>query len=152
MLTQKQFVITVLLVLIPALGAGSGPLPAGITNQPYLLIQGETVQTAQTNLLLHELKQSNFTSTPARRFEIIFFSSLPVTLFISFSILELMIRNGNDKNNPDKKFQKPHYIYMFSSSIATSLLLALDDYRDRNGINYTPPEFRFKLPFFQFRF
>lgn len=153
---KKPVSIVVLFLTMPYLFfANSNRVPAGVTNSGYntdFTIKGQQLDTVKTNLLLKELNQTNYKSSPSRRFEIIFFSSLPVTLFISYTILELMIRYNYDKNNPNKEFQKPHYIYMFSSSIATSFMLALDDYRARKGINYTPPEFRFNVPFFHLKF
>jgi len=97
------------------------------SNKAPMLLKGKPVQPDKKSLLMKQLKREYFRPTKTRRFEIVFFISLPVTLWLTYTLMEFMIRNVDDKNNPNHDFQTPHYVFIYGSSLATSFYIAYQD-------------------------
>ena len=118
-----------------------------------MVISGKDITEKERDPLMKSLNRDRTSTYGLRRGTIVFFVSLPVTLWLSWTLLEFMIRKTHDDNNPNKEFQKPHYIYMFSSSIATSLYIAHQDSK-RYGIepDSGPPEKKVTIPILGLRF
>jgi len=150
---------TALLTLI-FLSAASLRLPAltntTATNGGYVPLTGQEVFPEQGSLLMQELGKTGHSESQTRRFEIVFFVSLPVTLMLAYSLMEGLARNTYDRNNPDRTIQQPHYIYMFSTSVLTSLYIAIEDAR-RHTVSERPKptdvsEIRLEFPVVGVRF
>ncbi len=97
------------------------------SNSSTILLQGKPVVPDKRSLLMKQLKREYFKPTKTRRFEIVFFISLPVTLWLTYTLMEFMIRSVPDKNNPNHDFQTPHYVFIYGSSLATSFYIAYHD-------------------------
>jgi hypothetical protein len=121
-----------------------------------IVLEGREIFHPKESLLMRELGQEHSHTSRARRFEIVFFITLPVTLLLSFSLMEGLSRNVPDFLNPNFELKRPHYIYMFSTSVITSLLVAIDDVRRYHPPQKTPftevSERRFELPIVGVRF
>lgn len=126
------------------------------TNTDLTPLRGSEIVPAKESHLLRELGKTPHHESQTRRFEIVFFVSLPVTLMLAYSLMEGLSRNTYDRNNPERKIQQPHYIYMFSTSLLTSLYIAIQDAR-RHPIKERPKatdvsEVQLKLPVVGVRF
>jgi hypothetical protein len=153
------------LLIILFLGCAVLPLPAATngqssglvsTNQGLTPLSGKEVFPPKESLLMQEMGKTPKHETQARRFEIVFFVSLPITLMLAYSLMEALARNTYDRNNPKREIQQPHYIYMFSTSVLTSLYIAIEDAR-RHPVPERPSatavsETRFELPVVGVRF
>ncbi len=132
------------------------PNVTAATNTGLTPLTGTEVFPPKESLLMQELGKASHHESQARRFEIVFFVSLPVTLMLAYSLMEGLARNTYDRNNPERKIQQPHYIYMFSTSVLTSLYIAIEDAR-RHPVSERPKttdvsEMRFELPVVGVRF
>lgn len=97
------------------------------SNKAPVLLKGKIVAPDKRSLLMKQLKRKYFKPTKTRRFEIVFFISLPVTLWLTYTLMGFMIRGVPDKNNPNKEYQTPHYVFIYGSSLATSFYIAYQD-------------------------
>ena len=70
-------------------------------------------------------EDDEYEETPARRFEIIFFISLPMTLALSFAGLAVYKAASDTWGD----YQNTDYIYLALSSISLSLSVAIHDHR-----------------------
>jgi hypothetical protein len=87
----------------------------------HILLDGE--QGFQISPYLNG--DEEYEETPARRFEIIFFISMPVTLGLSFAgIAGYKLASGTWGN-----FQKIEYLYLALSTVSLSFSVALHDHR-----------------------
>ena len=108
---------------------------AGERRDGRLILEGEEVFPLKESLLMRELGQEHSHTSRARRWEIVFFISIPVTLLLGFSLMEGLSRNVPDELNEKRELRQPHYIYMFSTALITSLYISIQDVR-----RYHPPE------------
>jgi len=98
-------------------------------------LEGQEIFPEKENALMRELGQQHSYTSRVRRFEIVFFISIPITLLLGFTLMDGLARMAYDKKNPDRTLQQPHYIYMFSTTFLSSLYVAIKDAR-----SYNPPE------------
>jgi len=120
------------------------------------ILQGKELFEPKESMLMQELGRKSTNTSSARRFEIVFFISIPITLWFSWLLMDAMVRNTRDRNNPNHKLQQPHYIYMFSTSLLTSFCVAVEDarrYPEAEKPKVTDvSEFRFEVPVVGVRF
>lgn len=142
---------------LAALPATNGTPATGVTNtgatNGEIRIEGKVPVRKENDALMQALGKERTRTFRARRFEIVFFVSLPVTLWLTWSLMEFWIRNTRDVNNPKREFQSPHYIYMFSTSVITSFYIAIEDQK-RYGKSEAagPPEKKVEIPIIGIRF
>lgn len=119
------------------------------------LLTGKPVKEKKIPRLMKELKRKPYEESKARRFEIVFFVSLPVTLWLTYTMMEMLVGNTRDKNNPNRELQTAHYVYMLSSSLVTSFYIAYQDslmYNPPSTSNTAQRELHFQLPIVGIRF
>ena len=124
----------ILCLLTAASGVGFAQTREGPADDMRIL-EGEEIILPKESLLMRELGQTHSHTSKLRRFEIVFFISIPITLLFGFSLMEGLSQNVPDRFNPDRDMRQPHYIYMFATALFTSLYVAIDDVR-----RYNPPE------------
>lgn len=156
--------LVVFSVVVAGPQAGQAAASAGATNTRAVLtnaagqtiLQGKELFEPKESMLMQELGRKSTNTSSARRFEIVFFISIPITLWFSWLLMDAMVRNTRDRNNPDRKLQQPHYIYMFSTSLLTSFCVAVEDarrYPEAEKPKVTDvSEFRFEVPVVGVRF
>ena len=156
--------LVVFSVVVAGPQAGQAAASAGATNARAVLtnaagqtiLQGKELFEPKESMLMQELGRKSTNTSSARRFEIVFFISIPITLWFSWLLMDAMVRNTRDRNNPDRKLQQPHYIYMFSTSLLTSFCVAVEDarrYPEAEKPKVTDvSEFRFEVPVVGVRF
>jgi len=111
------------------------PLTGHKTVKPAFKLKNGVLHCRYSTLPVHAGKMytlqpllqedDEYEETPARRFEIIFFISLPMTLALSFAGLAVYKAASDTWGD----YQNTDYIYLALSSISLSLSVAIHDHR-----------------------
>jgi len=165
---MRRTCVSSFLIIILLMGAPGVLLAAPADNQTanqtntnpadWTPLSGEERFTAKENILLKELGQEHSYTGRFRRGWIVFWISIPVTLLLTFTLMDALARGAPTTygDNRNRELLQPHYIYMFSTSLLTSLYVAIADAR-----KYNPPErpkatdvneVKFELPIVGIRF
>jgi len=146
---RRSLILALIVAFATLSSAESKKQRTTVGGKTNTVISGEERTEKERDILMKSLNRYRTSTRGARRFEIVFFVSLPVTLWLSWTLMEFMIRKTKDTNNPKKEFQSPHYIYMFSSSILTSFYIAAQDHK-RHGTqpHSGPAERKVSIPIF----
>ncbi|MDR2734437.1 MAG: hypothetical protein LBC99_07335 [Spirochaetota bacterium] len=156
----SYFLAVILLLGAPGilLAAPDSPPAQKADKDEWAPLTGEEHFPPRESVLMNALGQQYSYTSKLRRFEIVFFISIPVTLLLSFTLMEALARSSPTTygTNRNQEMQSPHYIYMFSTSLLASLYVAIADVH-----KYNPPEpakatdvseTKFELPIIGVRF
>lgn len=131
---SRTIALVLLVLLAPAAWCRennpfSPAAPTNTVSTNALPLSGKPVSLSNTDRLMRELGREPYRSTAGRRFEITFFISLPVTLWVTWTLMKFMTKYVRDYDNPAKELRTPHYVFMLSTSLVTSFYIAAEDAR-----------------------